>query len=436
MKIVVIGAGPAGYSCAIRLAQKGCEVVIVESKNIGGVCLNEGCIPTKYLLHQSKSKAEWAAVQGNKNGIVNKLTSGVEALLGMNKVTIMKGQAQFKNANSIDVDGDEVQFDKAVIATGSTPIIPLFAQGVRSCIDSTAALSLDKLPRKICIVGGGVVGCEMATIFNENNVGVTIIEAADDILSGFEKKHVALLKRKMKANGIEIYTGAKVKMIRDSGFSTSVVYEEDGESRNLLCDKVLVSVGRKAFIEGLGLENAGVVTNKGLIVADNNCKTSVDNIYALGDCSSQIMLAYWGTTQAKLLANNIVDGKIGTMPEKIPFCVFTHPEIARIGETEAELQDRNIKKAEFPFAASGKALCMEEAEGYVKIIVDAKNMEILGAHIIGPMATELIGIFVPLVMNHCSIKLLENSVFAHPTLSEVISEAVDILNGESVNYKA
>lgn len=436
MKIVVIGAGPAGYSCAIRLAQKGCEVVIVESKNIGGVCLNEGCIPTKSLLHQSKAKSEWATVQSNKNEIVNQLTSGVEALLGMNNVTIMKGNAQFKSATAIDVNGIEVSFDKVVIATGSTPVIPSLAQGVRSCIDSSTALSLDKLPRKICIIGGGVVGCEMATIFNENGVSVTIIEAADDILLGFEKKHVALLKRKMKANGIEIHTGAKVEKVRDSGFSTSVVYEENGVNKNLPCDKVLVSVGRKANIEGLGLENAGIAIDKGLIVADENCKTSVDNIYAIGDCSSQIKLAYWGTTQAKNLANHLVDGKTAAMPKNIPFCVFTHPEIARIGATEADLKDKNIKKAEFPFAASGKALCMEEAEGYVKIIIDANNKEILGAHIIGPMAIELIGIFVPLVMNHCSIEMLENSVFAHPTLSEAISEAVDILNGESVNFKA
>ncbi len=436
MKIVIIGAGPAGYTCAIRMAQKGCEVVVIESKNIGGVCLNEGCIPTKSLLHKSKRKDEWIDSQNSKNEVVNKLTSGIESLLSMNHVKIIKGIAHFESATKIVVDNSEIEFDKAIIATGSVPVKPSFAQEVRSCMDSTMALSLDKLPRKLCIIGGGVVGCEMATIFNENGVSVTIIEAAKDILLGFEEKHVSLLKRKMRAAGIEIHTDAKVESIRETGFSTSVIYKEGEERKSFACDKVLVSVGRKANIDDLVLENAGVEVDKGLIQTDENCKTNVNNIYAIGDCSSNLKLAYWASTQAKRLAESIVNDVNVSMPSVMPYCVFTHPEIARIGAIESSLKDRNIKTAEFPFAASGKALCIEEAEGYLKIIVDSNNSEILGAHMIGPMATELIGIFVPLVMNHCSVKMLENSVFPHPTLSEAISEVVDILNGESVNYKA
>lgn len=440
MKIVVIGAGPSGYTCAIALAQKGAEVTIIESNHIGGVCLNVGCIPTKSLLHMTKSigdaEIDWKTVLQHKDVIVTNIRGGVEALLKMNNVVILKGHAKFISSNNIVVNGQELSFDKAVIATGSSAIIPSFVRNSKNCLDSTQALALEKLPKSICIIGGGVVGCEMATVFNNAGVKVTIIEALEDILVGFEKKHVVFLKKHMKESGIDIHVLAKVSEVRDSGFSTTVAYEENGESKSCPCDKVLVSVGREANIDGLGLEKAGVTTENNLIVTDENFKTSADNIFAIGDCSSSIKLAYWGSTQAKKLAKHIINGNVCSMPDTIPSCVFTNPEIAKVGKSEIELCDRDIKCAEFPFAASGKALCIGEAEGYVKIIIDAGTKELLGGHIVGPMATELISILVPLITNHCNLDILNNSVFAHPTLSEAIAETVDMLNGESVNFKA
>lgn len=438
MKILIIGAGPAGYTCAISLAQKGAEVTIVESKNVGGICLNEGCIPTKSLLHQTKhfDNADWANVQEKKQGVVGLLTGGVESLLQMNNVTIVKGNAKFIDANSVEVNGQTITYDKAVIATGSIPAMPEFAKGNRNCIDSTEALAMTKLPKSMCIIGGGVIGCEMATVLNNAGVKVTIVEAADDILLGFERKHVNLLKKNMQKRGIEIHTTAKVTAVRDSGFTRSVAYEENGENKTCACDKILVAVGRKANVEGLNLEAAGVNLDKGIIHVDCNCKTTADNIYAIGDCASNIKLAYWGSTQAKKLAKHLISDESIVMPDTIPSCVFTHPEIAKVGCTEAELTGKNIKSAEFPFSASGKAHCIEEGEGYVKLIIDADSKELLGGHIVGPMATELIGILVPLVMNHCNISMLANSVFAHPTLSEAIAEAADILLGESINFKS
>lgn len=438
MKIIVIGAGPAGYTCAISLAQKGAEVTIVEFKNVGGVCLNEGCIPTKSLLHQTKhyDSADWAKVQEKKQGVVGLLTGGVESLLQMNNVTLVKGNAKFVDASTVEVNGQTLTFDKAVIATGSVPAMPEFAKGNRDCIDSTEALAMTKLPKSMCIIGGGVIGCEMATVLNNAGVKVTIVEAADDILLGFERKHVNLLKKNMQKRGIEIHTSAMVTAVRDSGFTRSVAYEENDGNKTCACDKILVAVGRKANVEGLNLEAAGVNLDKGIIQVDNNCKTTTDNIYAIGDCASNIKLAYWGSTQAKKLAKHLMKDEAVVMPESIPSCVFTHPEIAKVGYTEAELTGNNIKCAEFPFSANGKAHCIEEGEGYVKLIIDADSKELLGGHIVGPMATELIGILIPLVMNHCNISLLANSVFAHPTLSEAIAEAADILLGESINFKS
>lgn len=438
MKILIIGAGPAGYTCAISLAQKNAEITIVEANNVGGVCLNEGCIPTKSLLHQTKhiDTAEWANVLEKKQGVVGLLTDGVESLLQMNNVTIVKGVAKFIDANTVDVNGLTITFDKAVIATGSVPAMPEFAKTNRNCIDSTEILTMTKLPKSMCIIGGGVIGCEMATVLNNAGVKVTIVEAADDILLGFERKHVNLLKKNMQKRGIEIRTSAKVTAVRDSGFTRSVAYEENGESKTCACDKILVAVGRKANVEGLNLEVVSINLDKGIIQVDSNCKTTADNIYAIGDCASNIKLAYWGTTQAKKLAKHLMNDETIVMPETIPSCVFTHPEIAKVGYTEAELSGKNIKCAEFPFSASGKAHCIEEGEGYVKLIIDAESKVLLGGHIVGPMATELIGILVPLVMNHCSVCMLVNSVFAHPTLSEAIAEAADILMGESINFKS
>ena len=437
MNIIVIGAGPAGYSCAIALAQKGANVTIIESKNVGGICLNEGCIPTKSLLHQTKhNAADWNAIQEKKSNVVGMLTGGVQSLLQMNNVNLVKGVAKFVDANTIEVNGNKVTFDKAIIATGSSPAMPDFAMNNRNCIDSTEALAMAKLPKSMCIIGGGVIGCEMATVLNNAGVKVTIVEAAEDILLGFEKKHVYLLKKNMQKRGIDIYVGAKVTAVRDSGFTRSVAYEENGEAKTCACDKILVAVGRKANIEGLNLDDAGVSVENGIIKVDANFKTDADNIYAIGDCASRIKLAYWGSTQAKKLAKYLMSEDSIAMPADIPSCVFTHPEIAKVGKTEAELQGQNIKCAEFPFSASGKAHCIDEGEGYVKLIIDADSMVLLGAHIVGPMATELIGILVPLVMNHCHINMLTNSVFAHPTLSEAIAETADILMGESINFKS
>lgn len=440
MNIVIIGAGPAGYTCAIALAQNGVNVTVVDSSNVGGVCLNSGCIPTKSLLHQTKyadfNNASWNDMIAEKNQIVSGLSGGVESLLSMNNVSLAHGHACFEDNHTINVGGNRIVFDKAIIATGSLPIIPSFATQNAHCIDSTAALSLDKLPKSICIIGGGVVGCEMATIFNNAGVKVTLIEAAPDILLGFERKHVNTLKRQMTKDGIDIHVASQVTAIRDSGFIRSVAYKEADSDKSCSCEKVLVAVGRKANIENMNVEAVGVLAENGIIKVNENFQTSNPDIYAIGDCASNIRLAYWGSTQAKKLAKHIVKWNTIKMPEIIPSCVFTHPEIAKIGYTEDELSGRNIRCAEFPFSASGKAHCIGEADGYVKLIMDTDTRVILGGHIVGPLATELVGILIPIVMNHLTVDSLANSVFPHPTLSEVICEAADILLGESINFKS
>jgi dihydrolipoamide dehydrogenase len=440
MNIVIIGAGPAGYTCAIALAQKGANATIIESKSVGGVCLNEGCIPTKSLLHQTSHScadgASWNEMIEAKNQIVTQLSGGVDALLKMNNVALVSGEARFENDQTITVDNQSIAFDKAIIATGSSPVIPAIAQNSTHCIDSTAALSLSKLPKSICIIGGGVVGCEMATMFCNAGVKVTLIEAAPDILIGYERKHVHVLKRQMAKAGIDVHVASQVTAIRDSGFIRSVSYKENETDKSCSCEKILVAVGRKANVDKLNIEAAGIQTENNIIKVNENFQTSNPNVYAIGDCASNIKLAYWSSTQAKKLAKHLTNGDAIGMPQIIPSCVFTHPEIAKVGYTEDELAGKNIRCAEFPFSASGKAHCIGEADGYVKLIMDTDTNVILGGHIVGPLATELIGILVPIVMNRLTVDCLANSVFAHPTLSEVIGEAADILLGESINFKS
>ena len=430
MIILIIGSGPAGYTCAVEFANNGIDVVVVEKKNIGGICLNEGCIPTKSLLYNSRNKVaniSWANLLEEKDKVITTLRSGVNDLLLHDKIRVILGKAKFVSLNSILVNGEIITFDKAIIATGSSPIIPNFAQNIKSCIESTEALSLNKLPKSICVIGGGVIGCELATLFNNLGVKTTILEAKEDILIGFEKKHIAFLKHQMNLSGIDIHTSSNVSVIRDTGFSTIVVYKQNGVEYKCACDKVLFAIGRKANIEDMGISECNVVIEDGIIKTDNNFKTTVDNIYAIGDCASHYKLAYWGSTQAKKIVKHIINGEECLMPDTIPSCVFTSPEIAKVGKTEAELEGYNIKCAELPFSSNGKAHCIDAAKGYVKIIIDAETRQLLGGHIIGPNATELISILTPLVMNKCSVDLLASSVFAHPTLSEIIVDVVDLL---------
>lgn len=416
MKLVVIGGGPGGYVAAIRGAQLGAEVTLIEKERLGGTCLNIGCIPTKVLLHSSELlneikeartlgievnnevKINWTQLQNRKNTVVNTLVSGVSSLLEHNKVKVINGTAAFEGKSSIKVTKDQgesenIQFDNVIISSGSVPFIPpIEGRELEGVIDSTGALSLDSIPKSMVIIGGGVIGIEFANIFNSLGCKVTVIEMLPYILPPVDREISEILKEKLKKDGIDIYNNCKVTKIENNNENLNVSFEEDNDKLNIEAQKVLIAVGRRANISNLNLESTGVYIEKGCIWVNDNMETNIKGIYAIGDCTGKNMLAHVASDQGIIAVENIM-GKNKKMDYKtVPACVYTKPELASVGLTEEQTKEKGIdyKVGKFPLIYNGKSLIMNDTEGFIKIIVDKKYEEILGVHILGPRATDLI----------------------------------------------
>ncbi|EKF8620522.1 dihydrolipoyl dehydrogenase [Staphylococcus pseudintermedius] len=446
---IVIGAGPGGYVAAIRAAQLGQKVTIVEKGNLGGVCLNVGCIPSKALLNVSHrfEQAQHGAdlgitaenvsldfdkVQSFKGSVVSKLTGGVESLLKGNKVEIVRGEAYFVDEHSLRVMDDKsaqtYNFKNAIVATGSRPIqIPNFEFGGR-ILDSTGALNLQEVPKKLVVVGGGYIGSELGTAYANFGTEVTILEGAKEILGGFEKQMVAPVKKAMKAKGMIIETEALAKSAEETDNGVKVTYEVKGEEKTIEADYVLVTVGRRPNTDELGLEEVGVkLTDRGLVEVDKQSRTSVDSIYAIGDIVLGLPLAHKASYEAKVAAEAIAGQNSEVDYIGMPAVCFTEPELAQVGYTEAQAKEEglDIKASKFPYQANGRALSLNDTNGFVKLVTLKEDDTLIGAQVVGTNASDVIaelGLAIEAGMNAEDIAL---TVHAHPTLGEMSMEAAE-----------
>ncbi len=447
IKVTVIGGGPGGYVAAIRAAQLGGEVTLVEKENLGGTCLNVGCIPTKSLLHSaelyeeakegakygiiaSDVKVDFAKVQERKKAITKQLVSGVKGLLAANKVRVVNGEAAFTGKDTIEVKTEKgietIKADKFIIATGSIPAKPPIP-GIDSkqCIDSTGALELQEVPKSMVIVGGGVIGVEIATLYSALGCKIVVIEMLDEILPMMDGELTKMIRAKLEKKGVEIYTSTKVMSFKDAGTNVEVTVEmKDGSTKVFAGEKALISIGRRTNTQSLGLEKAGIENDRGRITVNDKMETNIPGIYAIGDCIGQIMLAHIASAQGEVAAENalghgsVFDGKTN------PSCVYTKPEFASVGLTEeaAKLQGVDYIVGKFPLAANGRSMIMGE-DGMIKIIAGKKYKEVLGAHILGPRATDLIGELALAIGMEATIDEVISTIHAHPTVAEAIKES-------------
>ena len=454
---IVIGAGPGGYVAAIRAAQLGQKVTIVEKGNLGGVCLNVGCIPSKALItaghryHDAKHsddlgitaenvKVDFSKVQAWKGTVVEKLTSGVGGLLKGNKVDIVKGEAYFVDANNIRVmtenSAQTYTFKNAIIATGSRPIeLPTFKYSDR-VLDSTGALNLDHIPESMAIIGGGVIGVELGNVYANFGTKVTILEGMDEILAAFEKPMSSIVKRNLKKKDVDIFTKVKAKGVEETENGVIVTYEEKGEEKKVEAEYLLVTVGRKPNTDELGLEQVGIeLDERGFIKTDKQCRTSVSNIFAIGDIISGPQLAHKASYEGKIAAE-VISGHASEIDYLgIPAVVFSEPELATVGYTEeqAKAEGLEIVAAKFPFAANGRALALNSAEGFMKLITRKEDGLVIGSQIAGPGASDMIAELGLAIEAGMTAEDIAMTIHAHPTLGEITMEAAEVAMGSPIH---
>ena len=425
--LIIIGAGPGGYETAVEAAKRGKTVTLINDGPLGGVCLNEGCIPTKTFCHYAGKEA-FAAVAERKEAVVNQLRSGVAYLLKNPNITIVEGKASLKDATTVVANGEEYTAKDIIIATGSKPaILPIPGADSEMVLTSMDVLNLKELPESICVIGGGVIGLEMASYLHRFGVEVTVLEYAPQVLPNFDAEISKRLKLLLTKQGIKIETDAQVTAIDDEGF---VTYKKKHQEYNVECDKVLMAVGRTPNTMDLNLEVAGVAYNRKGIEVDDNMQTSVPHIYAIGDVNGKMMLAHVATFQGTRALNHI-QGKADKIKfNLVPAAVFTIPEVASVGLTEAQCDDEELdyKAVKVPFGAVGKAVAMGEPDGFCKLIIDNETRTILGCHIMGAHASDLIQEVVTMMNLGVIVDDAKDIIHAHPTLNEIIQIAIHQYN--------
>ena len=444
--VIVIGSGPGGYVSAIRCAQLGLKTAIVEGRDtLGGTCLNVGCIPSKALLHASHSyheathnfdkmgliinnpKIDFDKMQNYKNDVISQNTKGIEFLLKKNKIDWLKGWAKIVNKNQVTVGENTHDTKNIIIASGSEPsTIPNVEIDENRIVNSTGALSLSKIPKSMIVIGAGVIGLEMGSIYSRLGTDVTVIEYMDHITPGMDLEISKNFQRTLKKQGLKFIMGAAVKSANSTKTKANVIYKKADAEIKIEAEIVLVSTGRKPFTNGLNfLEIGGELTERGQIKTNNKWQTSVEGIYAIGDAIAGPMLAHKAEDEGMAVAE-VIAGKHGHVNyDVIPGVIYTTPEVANVGKTEEELKDAGIdyKVGKFSFMGNGRAKAVFQGEGFVKLLADATTDRILGCHLIGPAAGDLIHEICVAMEFGASAKDIAMTCHAHPTFSEAMREA-------------
>lgn len=458
--VVVIGAGPGGYVAAIKASQLGLKTAIIEREFLGGVCLNVGCIPSKAMItaahfyhrasHDAATmgfeiptvKLDMKKLKSWKQSVSDKMSAGVGQLLKGNQVTVLMGQAEFKDSKTLQVkntSGSELVTAKYfIVATGSRPIeIKGFEFDEKNILSSTGALDLSTLPKAVAIIGGGYIGLEIAGYLSKLGSQVTVLEAGTQFLNGVvDADCVPVVTKRLVKQGVQLVTEAKASGYKKAGSSLVVQYQQGGQTKDLSCDKVIVTVGRKPNSDQMNLKAAGIeLTEKGFIKIDSQCRTNQPHIFAIGDIAGQPMLAHKASHEGVLVAevikghNRVYDAKT------VPSVVFTDPEIAGAGllESEARAKGYELLIGKFPFAANGRAVSMMETDGFVKMIADKKTHILLGVHIVGPEASNLISEAVLAIEMGARLEDFALSIHPHPTLGETMMEAAEATLGHAIH---
>ena len=453
--LVVLGAGPGGYSAAFRAADLGLNVVLVErDASLGGVCLNVGCIPSKALLHAAKviadardmaahgvhfgaPRIDLEVLRNWKGKVVGQLTKGLEGLAKQRKVEVLRGEAQFASPHSLTVtsaDGatTQLEFKQAIIAVGSEPVrLPGMPDDPR-VIDSTGALALSDIPPRLLVIGGGIIGLEMATVYMELGTQVTVVELTSDLMPGTDRDLVKPLEKRLKTGLAGIMTGTRVVKVEAGERELTVHFEGPGAPATAAFERVLVAVGRRPNGGGIGAEQAGVTVDaRGFIAVDKQMRTNVPHIFAIGDVVGQPMLAHKAVHEGKVAAEVAAGHKAAFDARVIPSVAYTDPEVAWVGvtETEAKASGRVIEKGAFPWAASGRALSLGRSEGLTKLIIDPANGRVIGAGIVGPGAGDLIAEVALAIEMGCDAEDIGLTIHPHPTLSETVAMAAEMWSG-------
>ena len=461
MKIIIIGAGPGGYETALLAAKRGVEVVLIESGHVGGTCLNEGCIPTKAFCKNAEvldslREAEtfgvidltygfdFKAVAARKNAVVEQLRGGVEGLLGHKLITLVRGKASFKDVHTVTVDEQDYVADYIIIATGSVSAsLPIPGADLPGILTSREILDLDQVPQRLCVIGGGVIGLEFASVFRSFGSEVTVLEYFKEILPRFDSDLSKRLKQSLGKRGIEICTQAQVtgiqvvRSVQDDCDVYQVTFNRKGKEESIEADKVLMAVGRKANVDSLNLADIGIeYTPRGIVVDDMTMQTNIPHIYAVGDINGKMMLAHAATFQGIVALDHIMGVDNGIDLSVMPAAVFTSPEAASVGMTEEDCKAAGVpvKCLKSFFRANGKAVTMGETDGFCKLIVAVEPKEgsetpyepgrILGCHLYGPHASDIVQEACALITQKATLAQFENIIHTHPTLTEVLQSAV------------